>query len=135
MRRSVVGAVLMTILILGALGAAAFGVYQIGYQHGLVETGAQVVVNTPGPGYYPGFWGFGFFGIFFKFLFIFLIFGLIAKIFFGRRHWGQATYWAKDWHTEGYGSPMEQRLTDWHEKAHGGPADTPDPDVPSQDAG
>jgi hypothetical protein len=109
----------MTILVLGALGAAAFGVYQIGYQQGLVETGAQVVVNTPGPGFYPGFWGFGFFGIFFKFLFLFLIFGLIARIFFGRRHWGPATYWSRDWH-DGHTSPMDQRLSDWHEKAHGG---------------
>jgi hypothetical protein len=123
MRRNVIGAVLLTVLVLGALGAAAFGVYQIGYQQGLVETGTEVVVNTPGfhPGYWgPGFWGFGFFGIFFKILFLFLIFGLIARLFFGRRHWGggPGPYWAKEWH-EGHTSPMEQRLTDWHEKAHG----------------
>ncbi|MEX1124289.1 MAG: hypothetical protein WD895_03040 [Acidimicrobiia bacterium] len=130
MRKSVIGAVLLTILVLGALGAAGFGVYQIGYQQGLVETGAQVVVNTPGPGFYPGVWGFGFFGIFFKLLFLFLIFGLIARVFFGRRHWGHGPgpYWAKEWH-EGHTSPMEQRLADWHEKAHGNPSpDRPDPD-------
>ena len=135
MRRNVVGAVLMTILVLGALGAAAFGVYQLGYQHGLVETGAKVVVNTPGPGFYPGFWGFGFFGIFFKFLFLFLIFGLIARIFFGRRHWGPAPYWGGGWHHEGYGSPMEQRLADWHEQAHGEPSTKPNPEDRAQDAG
>jgi hypothetical protein len=134
MRRNVIGAVLVTILVLGALGAAAFGVYQIGYQQGLVETGAQVVVNTPGPGFYPGFWGFGFFGIFFKFLFLFLIFGLIARIFFGRRHWGPATYWSRDWH-DGQTSPMDQRLSDWHQKAHGGgPTSEPEPEA-GQDAG
>lgn len=134
MRRNVIGAVLMTILVLGALGAAAFGVYQIGYQNGLVETGARVVVNTPGPGFYPGFWGFGFFGILFKFLFLFLILGLIARIFFGRRHWGPATYWGGGWQHQGYGSPMEHRLTDWHAKAHGESSSKPSPEPDTQDA-
>src|SRR3990172_5651805 len=120
MRRNVIGAVLMTILVLGALGAAAFGVYQIGYNQGLVETGTEVVVPSPGPGYYPGHWGFGGFwgfGLFFRFLFLFLIIGLIARLFFGRRHWGPGPSWSKDWH-EGHAPPMEQRLAEWHEKAH-----------------
>jgi hypothetical protein len=123
MRRNVLGAVLLTILVLGALGAAGFGLYQIGYQQGLVQTGTEVVVNTPGPGFHPGywgpgFWGFGFFGIFFKILFFFLIFGLIARLFFGPRHWGPGPYWRKGWQ-EGHESPMEQRLTEWHHNAHG----------------
>ncbi len=129
MRRNVIGAVVITILVLGALGAAAFGVYQVGYHQGLVETGT-VVVNRVGPGFHPGHWGFaGFwgFGLIFKFLFLFLIIGLIARLFFGRRHWGPGPYWAKDWH-EGHTSPMEQRLADWHEKAHGDPSAKPDSD-------
>ncbi|HET7847206.1 MAG TPA: hypothetical protein VFL72_06895 [Acidimicrobiia bacterium] len=130
MRRNVIGAVLMTILVLGALGAAAFGFYQLGYHQGLVETGTEVVVHSPGPGFYPGHWGLGGFwgfGLFFKFLFLFLIIGLIARLFFGRRHWGPGPYWAKDWHDEG-ASPMEQRLADWHEKAHGDRPAKPDSD-------
>jgi hypothetical protein len=121
MRRNVIGAVLLTILVLGALGAAAFGVYQLGFNQGLVETGTEVVVHSPGPGFYAGHWGFGGFwgfGLFFKFLFLFLFIGLIARLFFGRRHWGPGPYWAKDWH-EDHTSPMEQRLANWHEKAHG----------------
>jgi hypothetical protein len=130
MRRNVIGAVLMTILVLGALGAAAFGVYQLGYTQGLVETGTEVVVRSPGPGYYPGHWGFGGFwgfGLFFRFLFLFLIIGLIARLFFGRRHWGPGPYWGKDWN-EGHTSPMEQRLADWHEKAHDDKSARPDSD-------
>ena len=132
MRRSIVGAVLLTVLVLGALGAIGFGVYQIGYQQGLVETGAEVVVNTT-PGYQPGlwgpgFWGFGFFGIFFKILFLFLIFGLIARIFFGPRRggWGPGPHWGKGWH-DGPTSPMDQRLSEWHDQAHG-KEPPPDPD-------
>ena len=106
MRRNVVGTVLITLLIVGALGAIGFGVWQMGYQRGLVETGAEVVVNTGramqgwwGPGWGIGF---GFFGIFFKILLFFLLFGLIARLFFGPRRWGP--YWGRDWH-DGQGSP------------------------------
>jgi hypothetical protein len=136
MRRNVVGAVLITILVLGALGAAGFGLYQIGYQQGLVETGAEVVVNTT-PGYHPGWWGpgfagFGFFGIFFKILFFVLVFGLIARIFFGPRRWGWGSgpYWGRGWHDQ-HSSPMDQHLSEWHEKAHGDQQDKPDPGRPA----
>jgi hypothetical protein len=123
MRRNVVGTVLITMLIVGALGAIGFGLWQMGYQRGLVETGAEVVVNTGrtmqgwwGPGW--GF-GFGFFGLFFKVLLVFLLFGLIARFFFGPRRWGgPGPYWGRDWH-EGQSSPMEQHMTEWHDRAHG----------------
>jgi hypothetical protein len=122
MRRNVVGTVLITLLIVGALGAIGFGLWQMGYQRGLVETGAEVVTRTVngihgwwGPGW--GLAGFGFFGLFFKVLLFFLLFGLIARVFFGPRRWGgPGPYWGQDWH-EGQGSP-EQRMTEWHDRAH-----------------
>jgi hypothetical protein len=134
----VIGAVLVTILVLGALGAVGFGLYQIGYNQGLVETGAEVVVNTPGPGFHPGFhpgyWGFGagfgVFGLFFKVLFLFLIIGLIARLFFGRRPWGPGPYWGRDWEGDRR-SPMDHHLSEWHEQAHGEPK-PPEP-KPDQD--
>ena len=138
MRRNVIGTVLITILVVGALAAAGFGLFQIGYQQGLVETGADVVINRVGPGLHHGYWGFGgpgafgVFGVFFKILFVFLIFGLIARLFFGRRPWGPpgGPYWARDWEGN-HRSAMEQHLTDWHEKAHG--EGTPPPTKPDQD--
>jgi hypothetical protein len=120
MRRNVIGAVLLTVLTVGALGAVGYGLYQLGFQQGLVETGTEVVVSNPNvyPGFWgPGFWGFGFFGIFFKLLFVFLIIGLIGRFFFGRRRWGYGPPWGNDWH-EGQ-SPAEQRMQEWHERAHG----------------
>ncbi|MGH8915178.1 MAG: hypothetical protein ACRDZM_11770 [Acidimicrobiia bacterium] len=135
MRRNVIGTVLITVLVLGALSALGFGLYQIGYQNGLVETGAEVVVHEA-RGLHPGFWGhgfggFGIFGLFFKILFFFLIFGLIARLFFGPRRWGwgPGPYGGRGWH-DPEGSPMEQRLADWHERAHGDePKDKPGPDT------
>jgi hypothetical protein len=123
MRRSVIGTVLITLLAVGALGAIGFGLWQMGYQRGLVETGAEVIVNTGravqgwwGPGW--GFGGFGFFGLFFKVLLFFLLFGLIARLFFGPRRWGgPGPYWARDWHEDQ--GPPEQRMTEWHDRAHG----------------
>lgn len=130
MRRNVIGTILITVLILGALGAIGFGVYQLGFERGLVEEGAEVVVNRVGPGLERGwggpgwgvgwFGGFGLFGVLFKILFFFLIIGLIARLFWGPRRWGwgPGPYGSREWQEEGHRSPMEQRLTEWHDKAH-----------------
>ena len=122
MRRNVIGAVLITLLVVGALGAIGFGLYQIGFQQGLVENGAEVVVNRVHDGLRGVGWGgwgfgFGFFGLIFKVLFFFLIFGLIARLFFGPRRWGPGGYWGgREWHEGPH--PMEQRMTEWHKEAH-----------------
>lgn len=128
MRRSVVGAILITILVLGALGAIGYGLWQTGYQQGLVETGAEVVVNTHGPvgpGWYGG-WGWGFFGIF-RILFLILIIGLIARFFFGPRRWGP---WGPPHRYGPWGDrdAIDARLSEWHRHAH----DEEPPDHPDQ---
>ena len=109
------GRVLFTLLIVGAIGALGYGIWNAGYQQGLaetLETTADVVVATPFAGYY----GFGVFGVFFKVFFALLLFGLLFKVLFGRRHWRR--------YAEGHGSgqfrsPMEDRMKRWHDEAHG----------------
>ena len=132
MRRNVVGAILITILAIGAISAIGYGLWQTGYQQGLVDNGAEVIVNSHGPvgpvgpGWHGG-WGWGFFGLF-RILFLVLIIGLIARLFFGPRRWG----WGESGPPHRYGpwgdrDAMEARLSDWHRHAHGdGPSDRPE---------
>lgn len=141
MRRSVIGTVLITVLVIGALGAIGYGLYSVGYTQGLAQDASRVVVNAPRMVHPGAFWGhgfgigFGFFGIFFKILLFALIIGLIARLFFGPRRWGYGPgpYWGGGWH-DGTAHPAEQRLNDWHQKAHGEPGaqeQTPPPPPPT----
>lgn len=119
----VFGGVLAVLLLIGALGALGFGIWNSGYQQGLVETvdaTAEVVVATP---YYPAYNGFGAFGLIFKVFFMFLLFGLVFKIFLGRRYW-RGHYRGED--HDHYRSRMEDRMERWHDDAHGR---TPPPDA------
>jgi hypothetical protein len=133
MKRSVVNTVLITLLVIGALGAIGFGVYQIGFQAGMVENGAEVVVNHRGfdpwwAGHGVGLPAAGIFWIFVRVLFFVLIFGLIARLVFGPRRWGwgPGAYWGGH---PGPGHPMEDRLSEWHDQAHRGQTE---PDEGSQ---
>ncbi len=113
MRGRAIGAIFGTLVLAGLLGLAGWSVYQAGYRQGLLENASEVVV--PAYGFFPGF------GIFFGFLFLFLLFGFISRIFFWRS-WrgGPHRMRGREW-AGGEGSPMEQKLADWHERAHGEP--------------
>jgi hypothetical protein len=126
--RLIAGLVLIAVLVF-----IGVGVYNAGVTAGLAETGSAVasgapVVYYPGPYVgHPWGWGggFGFFGIFFWILGIFLIFGLIRAAFgFGR--WGRG---GRDWGNHhgpgGYGGPR-QHLEDWHRQAHEAGGETKD---------
>ena len=124
--------VLAALVLIGLIVAIGVGVYNAGVSAGLAT---QVVTPSGAPAvYYPGpyAWhgwgwgpGFGFFGIFFWILGIFLIFGLLRAIF-GWGRWGGRGY--RDWshRPNGYGGPREH-FDDWHRRAHepGSPGSEP----------
>ncbi len=70
MRMRLVGTILAALVILGGIGALGYGIFQTGYEQGLVESvelatdGAEVVTPVA-VGFYPGYYGFGIFGLFF----------------------------------------------------------------------
>jgi hypothetical protein len=120
---------LAMLALVAVLVAVGVGVYNAGVTAGVAQQGAAIasgapVVVYPGPyighgwGWGPGF---GFFGIFFWILGIFLIFGLIRAAFGfgnhgGRRGWGghhggYAGY-------AGHGGDPRDHLEDWHRRAH-----------------
>jgi len=61
----------------------------IGYGIGVAQNvPAGVATGVPAMGYYPWHFGFGFFGLLFPLLFLFLIFGLLRAAFWGARPYG-----------------------------------------------
>ena len=105
MRRSVIGPILGTLVLLGGVGVGGWAVYQAGYRSGLAESATEVIVHQP---------GFSGIGLFFGFLFLLFLFSMVSKLFFFRR-WRRGTIGPN----HGEGSPMERRLHDWHERQHG----------------
>ena len=112
--------VLATLALIGVLVAIGVGVYNAGVSQGIAQQGAAVASGAPVvvyPGPYVGHWGwgFGFFGIFFWIMGIFLIFALIRAAFgFGRggKGWtGRHGYYGR------YGNAQDH-LEDWHRRAH-----------------
>ncbi len=102
-------------LILIVLVAGAIGL--VGYQLGLSQGVATTVPLAPGiapVAYYAPFhfFGFGFLGLLFPILFLFLIFGLGRALFWSGR-WGGPGY------RHGYWGDPQARLEEWHKAAHG----------------
>jgi hypothetical protein len=122
------GRLIAVIALVGVLALIGISVYNAGVSAGLAETGTAVASGAPVVYYGPyvghpwGWGGFGFFGIFFWILGIFLIFGLIRAVFgFGR--WGGRRDWYGHHGPGGYGPPKDH-LDDWHRRAHQ-PGDEP----------
>jgi hypothetical protein len=116
MNRRLTLAIVLTVLVVLAIGALGYGAFQAGYQQGLAAEAEQVVVRD-GPGWGYGYRGFGFFPGVFGLLFLFLVFGLLARAFFWRPwRWGPGAphHWKGD-----LPGPAEERLSEWHRRAHG----------------
>jgi hypothetical protein len=112
--------VIVGLALIGLLVVIGIGVYDAGVSQGIAEAGRNAVASGAAapvyvyPGAYPGHWGgFGFFGIFFWILGIFLIFGLLRAAF-GWGRWGGRGGpggWDHAGGRHGY-------LDDWHRRAH-----------------
>ena len=121
--------VIASLALVALLVIIGIGVYDAGMSQGIAEAGRQVVASGepvtqyvyPGP--YAGHWGwgFGFFGIFFWILGIFLIFALLRAIF-GWGRWRGSGYggYAGYGRYAGWGPPGGPggRFEEWHRQAH-----------------
>ena len=126
------GLLLVLVLVIGAALVGALA-YNVGFDHGLAQAasatggsgGATAAVPVRPYWYGPFGFGFGFFGLFFTILFIFLIFALIRAAFGwgGRGRWGGPGAWrggpgawADDRSRWGDAPPP---FEEWHRRAHG----------------
>ena len=146
--------VLAVLLVVGLLAGIGISVYNAGVDQGLAQNVTTTASGAPAvvygyPGYY-GHWGFGFgfFGIFFWILGIFLIFGLLRAAF-GWGRWGRGRWGGYGHGGYGYGpggfkpghhdDPRRGMLDEWHREAHGSgesaPSGSPGSGVPGQGQG
>ena len=116
------------LVVVGILAGVGVGIYNAGIAQGVVEAGrlpAGAVVPVAGYGW--GFHGFGFLGLLFPILFLFLIFGLVRAAFGRGRHWGPGWggrgYYGKGY-GPGFGGPdawreeRERQISDLHRRLH-----------------
>ena len=124
---------LFGLIVVGILVGVGVGIYQAGVAQGVVEAarlpeGTVVPVAGYPYGYGWGFHGFGFLGLLFPILFLFLIFGLIRAAFGRGRGWGPGWggrgYWSKGYGPGFGGGPeawreeRERQISDLHRRLH-----------------
>lgn len=110
----------------------------IGYTIGLANAGTAVATGAAPVVYAPWGFGFGFFGLLFPILIIFLLFAAVGGRGRGRGHWGPGGYGGYRGHGPdgrpwGDGKdvppPFEPMLESWHRRAHGEPDPGRDPET------
>ncbi len=128
---------LFGLVVVGILGGIGVGIYDAGVAQGVAQAGrlpegAAVPVAGYGYGYGWGFHGFGFLGLLFPLLFLFLIFGLIRAAFGRGRGWGPGWggrgYWGKGYgpgvYGPGFGGPeawreeRDRQISELHRRLH-----------------
>lgn len=134
-------ALLIGILLIGAIAAVGYYGYQTGMARGLAE-GASLTAPEQGAvpifpyapfagHFYPHFFGLGPLGCLIPFLFFFLFLGLLRGLFWGR-HWG----WGRGHGMGGgkygpEGSEVPPMVREWHRRMHdseaGGTGTAPTP--------
>ena len=119
---------LFGLLVLALLVGIGAGIYQAGIAQGIVDAGRiPEGAAVPIAGYGWGFHGFGFLGLLFPILFLFLIFGLVRAAFGRGRGWGPGWggrgYYGKGY-GPGFGGPdawreeRDRQISDLHRRLH-----------------
>jgi hypothetical protein len=131
--RSIVSFI-FSLIVVGILVGIGVGIYQAGVAQGVIDAGrfpAGAAVPVAGYGY--GDHGFGFLGLLFPILFLFLIFGVLRAVFSRGRGWGhgygRGYGWGPGWdRTEGEGptsggpaawrDERDRRISEMHRRLH-----------------
>jgi hypothetical protein len=118
-RGGLVRGLLVAILLIVAIGGAAYYAYCAGMAQGLMDSGKLVAPATGaapiaplryyGRFIHPFGFGFGALGCVFPVLFLFLFMGLLRGVFF-HRHWGM--------HHPDWENRVPPRFEEWHRRAH-----------------
>ncbi len=98
MDRRIMLAIAVTI---GAVLVGA-GAYQAGLAQGVATAGQGVTAAVPYGYYHPFGFGFGFLGLLFPVLFIFLLFAAFRGARGGRGHWRDRVGMLEDWHRQAH---------------------------------
>jgi len=126
--------VLFGLVIVVVLAGIGVGIYDAGVQQGIAQTASVPAGTLPYAAYGYGFHGgFGFLGLLFPILFLFVIFGLVRAAFRGGRGgWGRGYgHGYGKWGPGGPGGPWmggsdrETWIADWHRKLHEDAGTTP----------
>ena len=117
---------LVLVLVAGA-SLLGIGAYQAGLAAGMAADGTVSPQVGPGYGWYPGGFGFGFFGFLGMLLFFFLVFGLVRAAFGGGRGWGGPGRWGPDGggRRSGWEGRAHDAFESWHREAHDQQPSTP----------
>ena len=106
---------LLGLIVVGVLVGVGAGIYHTGITQGIIDAGrfpAGTAVPVAG---YGGGHGFGFLGLLFPILFLFLIFGLIRAAFSRGRGWGPGHGWGPGY-GPGAGGPGSDGPDAWREE-------------------
>ena len=131
---------LLGLIVVGVLVGIGAGLYQAGVTQGIIDAG-RFPAGGPVPvtGYGPGH-GFGFLGLLFPILFLFLIFGLIRAAFSRGRGWGPGYGQGRGWGPgfgpgsggpDGWREERDRRISELHRRLH----DEGDANTAGSDAG
>ena len=143
MNRRPIVSFLFSLVVLALLIGLGAAVYDAGIREGLARAAVLPAGTVLPYAYGYGFHGFGFLGLLFPILFLFLIFGLIRAAFGGRRGWGYGHRgggwgpggpWLSDTDRDAWQQERDRRMADYHRRFHEGGDPSAPPTTPKDSA-